>query len=66
MNEDRAKLVQVVAEVWSLYPDMRFGQLIANLSQWAVGPTKSAVWDVEDAQLALEATRHLESRKTQT
>ncbi len=30
---------------------MRFGQLIANLSYLAVGPTNEAIWDVEDEQL---------------
>lgn len=41
-------------------PDLRFGQLIANLSVIARGPFPEAVWDMEDDEL-LEATRsHLQ------
>jgi len=32
------------------YPAMRFGQLVYNVSSWAVGPKPSAVWDVTDEE----------------
>ena len=39
-----------------LTPDVRFGQLLANLSYLAIAPTNEAIWDMEDDQL-LEAIR---------
>lgn len=41
------------------YPEMRFGQLVANAAYWANGPMKSAVWDVEDEKLLEAARRNL-------
>ena len=41
-----------------LTPDVRFGQLIANLSYLAVAPTAEAVWDMEDEQLLAAIRRH--------
>lgn len=38
---------------------MRFGQLIANLSYLAKGPTNEAIWDAEDAELLAAARKHL-------
>ena len=40
-------------------PELRFGQLIANLSYLAVGPTNEAIWDVEDDQLIAAIRRHI-------
>jgi hypothetical protein len=41
-------------------PDIRFGQLIANLSVIARGPTPEAVWDMEDDQLLGAIKSHIE------
>lgn len=48
------------------YPEWRFGQLVSNLATWARGPTASAVWEVEDAELVQAAQRHLERLKRDT
>ena len=40
-----------------LPPDVRFGQLIANLSNLAIGSTNEAIWDMEDEQLLAAARR---------
>jgi len=34
-----------------LAPDLRFGQMIANLAFLAAGPWNETLWDLEDAQL---------------
>ena len=43
-----------------LAPDMRFGQLIANLTFLAAGPWDQTLWDLEDEQL-LGAIRQFEA-----
>ena len=52
----RKQILQELESLSELTPDVRFGQLIANLSYLAVGPTNEAIWDMEDEQL-LEAIR---------
>jgi hypothetical protein len=56
MTPERQEILRLLARLSELTPDVRFGQLIVNLSYLAVGPTAEAVWDVEDEQL-LEAVR---------
>jgi hypothetical protein len=41
-------------------PDVRFGQLIVNLSRIAKGPTPEAVWDMEDDERLAATRSHLE------
>lgn len=49
MNESTRKEILIALDLmWRRYPDWRFGQMVANISGWAAGPTASAVWDVED------------------
>ena len=47
----RTEILTRLAELSELLPDMRFGQLIANLANLALGPAQESVWDVEDADL---------------
>lgn len=66
MNESvREKLLGVLAELSVACPEMRFGQLIANLATLAKGPTAEGLWDVEDEELlgaAKEQLMHFEHR----
>ncbi len=41
-------------------PEMRFAQLICNLSSLVAGPWDTSLWDLEDEQLLL-AIKQLES-----
>lgn len=52
----RREILQALERLSELTPDVRFGQLIANLSYLALGPTHEAVWEMEDERL-LEAIR---------
>jgi hypothetical protein len=52
----RREILERLAELSALLPEMRFGQLIANMSYLAIGPTPESIWDVEDAEL-LEAIK---------
>ena len=55
----RRDLLSVLAELSEHSPLVRFGQLIANLSYLAKGPTNEAIWDAEDAELLTAARKHL-------
>ena len=58
-NETRRELLQVLAELSAQCPDVRFGQLLANLATLAKGPTVEAIWDAEDEELLQAARRQL-------
>jgi hypothetical protein len=51
---------QVLERLWQLSelaPDMRFGQLIANLSTMAEGPWDETLWNLEDEKLLAAASQ---------
>ena len=52
-------LLAQLAELRRLSPDVRFGQLLANLSYMAKSFTAEAIWDVEDEELLEAARSHL-------
>lgn len=47
----RQEILRLLGRLGEMTPDVRFGQLIANLSYRAVGPTTEAIWDMEDERL---------------
>ena len=53
--QTRQEILRTLEEIGNRYPDVRFGQLIANLSYLAKGPTNEAIWDVEDEELLAAA-----------
>jgi hypothetical protein len=53
------EILRLLERLSELTPDVRFGQLIANLSYLAVGPTNEAIWDMEDEQLAAAIRKHI-------
>jgi len=55
----RHDLLSVLAELSEHSPSVRFGQLIANLSYLAKGPTNEAIWDIDDTELLAVARKHL-------
>jgi hypothetical protein len=56
MNPVRQEILRVLEELSEVVPEVRFGQLMANLSYLARGPSKEAIWEMEDEEL-LEAAR---------
>ncbi|HEV3262904.1 MAG TPA: hypothetical protein VG013_39075 [Gemmataceae bacterium] len=56
------ELLGAVAELRALFPDWRFGQLVANLAL-AAG-RDGALWEVEDDQLLVAARRLLERNRS--
>lgn len=55
-TELKRDILRALAELVDHAPDIRFGQLIANLAVIARGPTPEAIWDMEDDEL-LEAIK---------
>jgi hypothetical protein len=52
------ELLEALSELRALFPDWRFGQLVANLVM-AAG-REGAVWEVEDEELLAAARRLIE------
>jgi hypothetical protein len=63
-NPSRDEILSRLARLSELAPDMRFGQLIANLAFMAAGPWDQTLWDLEDDQL-LGAIRQFEADLSQ-
>ena len=59
----RQEILHILSELSECCPEVRFGQLIANLSYLAKGPTNEAIWDLEDEELLVAARKHLEERR---
>ena len=53
------QILEAIAELRKQHPSWRFGQLVANVSFFAKGPVKSAVYDVEDEEFLKAAQAHL-------
>ena len=56
----RKEVLQVLAELSEVVPEVRLGQLLANLSYLARGLSNEAIWDMEDQELLTVAREHLE------
>lgn len=55
----RQELLHVLADLSGAIPDVRFGQLIANLSTVARGLSAEGLWDAEDDELLAAAREQL-------
>lgn len=60
----RQEILTRLARLSELAPEMRFGQLIANLAFMAAGPWDQTLWDLEDERLAT-AIRQFETDLSQ-
>ena len=60
----RQEILDRLARLSELAPDMRFGQLIANLAFMAAGPWDQTLWDLED-ELLVKTIRQMESDLSQ-
>ena len=56
----RQEVLRVLAELSEHCPEVRLGQLIANLSYLARGLSNESIWDMEDEELLEAARKHLE------
>lgn len=60
MTSDREEAVEALTELIAACPEMRIGQLVANLSYVARGYTQESIWDMEDHELLAATRRFLE------
>ena len=60
MSPVRQEVLRVLAELSKVCPEVRLGQLIANLSYLARGLSNESIWDMEDEELLKAARTHLE------
>jgi len=70
MNSTREQLLAALTEMSGRYPEWRFGQMIANVTDWARQPADAvgaaeAMWEVEDDELIATIRAHLERRAKQ-
>ena len=59
-NPNREELLQLLGALCAEWPDVRFGQLIANMAVVARGAEPNAVWDMEDDELLVAVRSQLE------
>jgi hypothetical protein len=59
ITPERQEILRLLVRLSELTPDVRFGQLIANLSYLAIGSTHEAIWDMEDSQLLAAIRKHI-------
>jgi hypothetical protein len=60
-RSNRERIAKLLEQLSQLHPEWRFGQLVANVSTWAKGPTVESVWDVEDEEFIKAAEEHIRS-----
>ncbi|MBW3597683.1 MAG: hypothetical protein KY475_10445 [Planctomycetes bacterium] len=56
-------LIQAVSQLHRVFPEWRFGQLVANLLTAAGYSEVESLWDVEDERLLAAAQRLIASNK---
>jgi hypothetical protein len=59
ITPQRQEILRLLEQLSELTPDVRFGQLIANLSYLVIGSTNEAIWDMEDEQLLTAIRQHI-------
>ncbi len=58
-------LLAAVAELRSMFPDWRLGQLVANLVTAAGGTEAGSIWDIGDDELLTAARRLIDRNRAQ-
>jgi hypothetical protein len=53
------EILRPLERLSELTPDVRFGQLMANMSYLALGPTTEAIWNMADEQLLAAMRKHI-------
>lgn len=59
INPVRQEILRELQRLSELAPEVRFGQLVANLAFLAAGPWDQTLWDLEDEQLLAAIQQHL-------
>ena len=59
-SELKREILHALTDLVEQCPDVRFGQLVANLSTIARGPSPESAWDVEDDEFLAATRSHIE------
>ena len=59
MKTPRQELLEVIGLLSATYPDLRLGQLMMTVANWA-SRQPDTLWDVTDEELLAAITSHLE------
>ena len=59
IDNTRHEILQGLERLSELAPDVRFGQLIANLAFLAKGPWDETLWNLEDEELLQAIEQHV-------
>ncbi|HLQ46110.1 MAG TPA: hypothetical protein VK137_15320 [Planctomycetaceae bacterium] len=59
IDPTRLEILRLLEQLSELEPDVRFGQLVANMAFLAAGPWNETLWDLEDDQLLSALSQHL-------
>lgn len=59
IDHKRSEILRLLEQVSEHEPEVRFGQLIANMAFLAAGPWNETLWDLEDDQLLQALSQHL-------
>ena len=59
ITQVRQELLAALNELSGACPEMRFGQVIANLSTLAKGLSAEVLWEAEDEELVVAARKQL-------
>jgi hypothetical protein len=62
MAETRTQIQEILERKSNEYLAFRFSQLASAIAHWAIGPSASAVYDVEDEAFLAAAQRNLAFR----
>jgi hypothetical protein len=62
----RNELLALIAQLGEQAPELRLGQLVANLATLARGAKVEAVWDCEDDEMLNAARRLLENYRNRS
>lgn len=57
-SENKLALLNLLAEVWSLSPDVRLGQLMAMMGEIGSDRVNQGLWTIEDDDLAAILMNH--------
>jgi hypothetical protein len=57
ISAKRREILEQLERLSELAPDMRFGQLIANLATMAEGPWDETLWNLEDEKMRAAAVQ---------
>lgn len=65
MTRDRAEVLEILAELSGLYPDVRIGQWLGLFANVALGSTVESVYDAEDEERLPAMREFLDTRRAE-